>query len=260
MTDGRGVWLYAVTADGLDPHDLADEPGIGGAPIRTLAAAGLTCVTSPVDLREFGEDALRRKLNDPVQLEAIARSHHNVVAATARAVPAVPARLATVYHDAGRVAALLAQRRADFTAVLARVTGRTEWGVRAYATAQAAAPPPAAAENTGSGTAYLLNRRAELRAADSARRASAHSATVVHTALSRLAAAARSHPPQSTQLTGEADTMVLNGAYLVDDDKADQFAATVADLAAQHLTLRLHRTGPWPAYSFAAVTEPETPT
>lgn len=45
--------------------------------------------------------------------------------------------------------------------------------------------------------------------------------------------------------------MVLNGTYLVDDDRADEFAAVVEDLGKQFPGIRLELTGPWPPYSFA---------
>ena len=45
--------------------------------------------------------------------------------------------------------------------------------------------------------------------------------------------------------------MVLNAAYLVADESADEFVAAVSDLAARHPAVQLTLTGPWPAYSFA---------
>ena len=46
---------------------------------------------------------------------------------------AVPFRLATVYFDDGRVRSLLRERADGLRAALACVTGRSEWGVKAYA-------------------------------------------------------------------------------------------------------------------------------
>ncbi len=46
--------------------------------------------------------------------------------------------------------------------------------------------------------------------------------------------------------------MVLNAAYLLDDDRADSFAAAVRALSDRYPGLRLELTGPWPPYSFAA--------
>ena len=49
--------------------------------------------------------------------------------------------------------------------------------------------------------------------------------------------------------------MVLNGAYLVPDARAEEFRALVDDLAARHRDhgLRFEVTGPWPAYNFSAL-------
>src|SRR5262249_2577464 len=49
--------------------------------------------------------------------------------------------------------------------------------------------------------------------------------------------------------------MVLNASYLLDDQRADDFAAAVAALAEQHPGVRLELTGPWPPYSFAGPEE-----
>jgi hypothetical protein len=46
--------------------------------------------------------------------------------------------------------------------------------------------------------------------------------------------------------------MVLNGAYLVDVTRADEFADAVDSSAAVQPALRLELTGPWPPYSFTA--------
>ena len=44
--------------------------------------------------------------------------------------------------------------------------------------------------------------------------------------------------------------MVLNGIYLLDADRAAEFAAIARQFAAEHATLRVEITGPWPPYSF----------
>ena len=70
-----------------------------------------------------------------------------------------------------------------------------------------------------------------------------------------LAVAARCHPPQDPRLTGESARMVLNGAYLLDDEHIDEFLAAAAALDDRHPGLRVGVTGPWPPYSFATVDE-----
>src|SRR5256885_6605364 len=131
----HGVWVYAI-AERVAMAPLGEFKGVGGGPVRTLAAAGLTAVAEDVGLAEFGADALRRNLEDLDWLDATARAHHRVIDAVARQGPLIPMRLATVYSGDESIGAMLTERSADFRAALARITGRQEWGVKAYAVRQ----------------------------------------------------------------------------------------------------------------------------
>lgn len=257
MTESRGVWLYAVTR-GFSPQDLAGLTGVGGEPVRAVEADGLVAVVSSVSLDEFGQEALRRNLEDLDWLAATARAHDGVVEAVVRAGPAVPLRLATVYLGDERVRDEVRARRADLEAALNRVAGRTEWGVKVYC-GPSSYPEPAVADGgapgRGAGTTYLLRRRAQLSARETAERNAAAQADEVHTALGGVAVAGRKHLPQDPRLSGERAWMVLNGAYLVDNSRADQFAMAVTDLERQHRGLRFELTGPWPPYSFTGIGE-----
>lgn len=62
--------------------------------------------------------------------------------------------------------------------------------------------------------------------------------------LTGIAADRRHHRPQSGGL-------VLNAAYLVDDDAVADFRTRVACLARDARPVLIEATGPWPAYSFA---------
>jgi len=250
---GSCAWLYAVAAR-LPEAGLAGTTGVGEEPLHTVAQGGLVAVVGAVDLDEFGEEPLRRKLDHLESLEAIARAHHAVVDAAARLAPVVPIRLATVYRDDAGIADLLAQRHDDLTAALERISGRYEWGVKAYAAPTVPSEPDAEpmSDSSGPGKAYLLRRRAQLATVDNARQAAFESAEQVHRTLSGLAVASRRHAPQDAKLTGSSEWMVLNGAYLVDVTRADEFADAVDSSAAMQPTLRLELTGPWPPYSFTS--------
>ncbi|CNG80394.1 Gas vesicle synthesis protein GvpL/GvpF [Mycobacterium tuberculosis] len=129
---GTGVYLYGV-ARGLDPAVLGGARGVAGAPVRGVRAGGLTALVSTVALAEYGEAALRANLEDLAWLEATARAHHDVVDLAARAAPTAPVRIATIYRDDTRVAEVLAAQADRFTGILDLISGRSEWGVKAYA-------------------------------------------------------------------------------------------------------------------------------
>jgi hypothetical protein len=268
MSDDRGVWAYAITEDD-GGADVSRLTGVAGANVRAARAAGLIAVVSDVDLAEFGEVALRRNLEDLAWLETVARAHHSVIDAASRLFPLLPTRLATVYSSDESMAAALGPRREELLAALRRVGGRVEWGVKAYAVAEAepdervpaqgAAGGPAepaadapGAGGRGAGLAYLKRRRAQLSARSEAWRSALAAARAVHARLSRHAVLTRLYPAQSPQLSGNQRPMVLNAAYLLDANDGTGFASHVAAAGDAQPELELDLNGPWPPYSFTA--------
>lgn len=291
MSDHTGVWLYAVVSAGngeLEDRDpegsgALDRPdssgswlpsiaGVDGERVYAVSGSGLTAIVGRVRLDEFGEEALHRNLENLTWLERVARAHDTVIAAVAELVPAVPLRLATVCHDDDRVREVLAEHSAEFTSALQLIDGRSEWGVRAHVrkgeTTLVPSGTPRSQRSTGAlprgaGAAYLKRRRSELSARQEADRAAAEEAAAVHETLCRYAVGARRQPPPSPQLAGTDEPVLLNGAYLIDHSRTDDFVAAVNEMNSS--TLRLVLTGPWPPYSFTAAVqgvaqgEPRTP-
>lgn len=255
----QAVWVYAVAGQ-IPAASLSELTGVGGEPVRTVPAAGLTAAAGTVRLAEYGEAALRRNLEDLDWLDATARAHHRVIDVIGRKVPVVPMRLATVYRDDGSLEAALGERAGDFRAALERTGGRREWGVKVYAapasepSEQATDPAPGERGRTaGAGAEYLRRKRRQLSAAEDTRRATAASADAIHAALCQLAEGARLHPPHAPELAGIRTQMVMNGAYLLDAGRDDELTGAVTALAGQHPAVQIELTGPWPPYSFTGL-------
>jgi hypothetical protein len=253
VTEGSCVWVYAVADDAAPPF-TSGPIGVGGGAARPLSAAGLMAIVGSVAQSEFGETALRQNLEDLDWLERTARAHHEVIETVAKERSVVPMRLATVYSSEEAAGDMLRERAADLRQALTRLTGRSEWGVKAYVVMPDDSAAGQRAEThdpaPGPGAAYLMRRRAQLAARQDARQEAVASAQAVHAELGQLSASARVYPPQSPEIAGHPGVMVLNAAYLVAEDRAEEFGAAVTELAARHGALRLTLTGPWPAYSF----------
>lgn len=254
-----GVYVYGVSRD-LPGEAVEPIGGVGGAPVQVVEDRGLVAVVSPVSLEEFGEDALRRNLEDLGWLESTARAHHAVVDAAAGHAVTVPLGLATVYRNEDRLRTALRDRREEFTEALDRIAGRTEWGVKVYADlaetdAGRGDPDDTGAEGDRPGTSYLRRRGVQRRTEEEARHEVLLAAERVDDELGEIAATRRLHRPQDPELSGERGWMVLNAAYLVDDGRADDFRTAVERLSGARPELRLQLTGPWAPYSFATEEE-----
>lgn len=259
MTDPAGTlsYVYAVGRD--DDHRAGNGSvtgpgagedtglrGIGGHSIRWVAAAGLRAAVGDVDRAEFTEGALEERLEDLAWLAATARAHHRVVDTIGRAMLVAPLALATVYFDDDRVRAVLTSGRDAFDAVLGRLAGRSEFGLKIYAHRREDREP---ADRPSSGTAYLRARRQALRDRETTTEQARAAAEEIDRAVAAVATDTRTHRLQDAALSGTAAEMVLNRAYLVPVERTGELAALVDGLV-DHPRLQLELTGPWVPYSF----------
>jgi Gas vesicle synthesis protein GvpL/GvpF len=246
-------YAYAVTR-GLDPAALAGDQGLRGAPLEVVSAAGLDAVVGDVPLEEFSEDALKRNLESLSWLEEVARAHDEVVRRVTDLGPSAPLRLATIFHDDDAVRRRLGEWHDAIVDVLDRVDGRAEWSVKVIAPPAEAAPEDAAEPATGA--EFLRRRKARSDEREQWTTQVAQVADQVHASLSGVSVATRVLPAQDPQLTGLTGTMALNGAYLVDHGRREQFEREVAAVRARFPDLTVETGGPWPPYSFAVLDQP----
>jgi hypothetical protein len=259
------IWVYAIT-DRLVPEQLTGLTGVGGERVRAVSEAGLTAVVGSVDAEVFGEQARTTLLSDLASIERLGRVHHQVIACVAAENPVLPLRLATVYPSDQTVLARLRQSSAEFAVMLESFRGTEEWGVKVYVGAgeqvQAdQAAPGGAVTAAGEGLNSPEDRPARpvdelsVREDGSVKpvpgRDAEACAQMIDRALSGIAVAARRQAAAEPGPGGPENWLVLNAAYLLNSDRAGEFAAVARALAGTHTGIRADLTGPWPPYSFA---------
>jgi Gas vesicle synthesis protein GvpL/GvpF len=259
---GDGLWAYCITRGG-DPPRI---DGVHGSPVERIEADGLAVLVSRVPLAEFGEDALRRNLNDLDWLERVARDHETVLEQTLASGTIVPLRICTIFTDDEGAAGMLTERRAALDTALDVLDGREEWGVKLIvdrealeAAARDRAPDDLDEQREGqsAGGAYMLRRRQERQLREAADRLAGGIAEDVHAQLQDWATDAVVNPPQNPELSGHEGDMLLNAAYLVEAAKVERLHELVEELRERHreLGVRIELTGPWPPYNFVPRTE-----
>jgi hypothetical protein len=224
-------------------------------------------LVSRVPLGEFGEDALRRNLNDLDWLERVARDHEAVLERAFEEGTIVPLRICTIFTDERGAGSMLSEQRSVLDTALDVLDGREEWGVKL--TVDRAALENAARdrapdvfdeelEGRTAGGAYMLRRRQERQLREAADRLAGGIAEDVHARLQDWATDAVVNRPQNPELSGHEGDMLLNAAYLVEAAKVERLHELVEELRERHRELgaRIELTGPWPPYNF--VPRPES--
>lgn len=249
-------YVYAVSRAGTPLDEaLTGRPGLEGGPLRAVRAGELVALVSSVPSSSYGTEGVKAQMEDLGRLEVLARTHHAVVEAAYGHTTVLPMRLMTVYLDDERVRGMLGGREPEFAALLARLEGHVELGVKVYADPREAVavssrgPEPDTAASPG--RAYLQRRRAQQQNHRRTYRAAGAVASEVATRVAGIAAAHVTHRPQQGDLAQAAGENIVNDAYLVHGTRADAFRAALAGLTDDAPGVRVEITGPWAPYSFA---------
>jgi hypothetical protein len=255
-----GWYVYGVVD--ASAHASFSTPGVGGGDVGALNEGPVTALVSRVPLEEFGEDPVRSRLEDPAWLEEKARAHEAVLAEALSWGPVVPFRFLTMYSDEDELRRFLRARGDDLVAVLERVRGKVELGVKTFVDrgalersvsreSAAVADLDAEIAAADAGRAYLLKRQRDQIAHDESTQILVALAEDAHARLCAAADHGVANPVQSRELSGRPDEMVLNGAYLVheDDTRVENEVTALAERYG-HLGVTFELTGPWPPYNF----------
>lgn len=250
---GTATYLYCVTAGATAPRLVRAPRGLPDmARPRALAVVpGMWLVLADAPLARYGAAPIETGLRDIDWVSRCAVAHEALVEHVARAgVAVVPMKMFTLFADDARALAHVNRIRRRIDALLRRIAGRQEWGLRVTlderrALARRAVGPDG---TPTSGTAFLLKKKLEK---DAARRLAAEArveADALFDHLSGHADAARRRRPT-------ADTparLLLEAAFLVPVSRARPFRAEAARraraLAPRGYDVSL--SGPWPPYSF----------
>lgn len=254
---GEAWWTYCVMWDedavGVASGLEAIEPG---STVEAICDGQLAALVSRVPLAEYGDEQLRRHLEDLAWVERIARRHENVLEAALSETTIVPLRLCTLYRDTDGVRRLLREHRTAFRDGLSRVDGCVEWGVKVFAeTRPEAAGVAAEATELGTGgTSYLRRRQNERALAEKASEVRARCVDVVHQRVAGLARASAVNPPQRPEVHGREMSMLLNSVHLIERERREELEQAVAGLQEEWASLgfTIDLTGPWPPYNFVS--------
>ena len=249
---------------GVVPADLAlggAPHGLEGVAVSLEREGALGALVSALPASTYGADPLEAHAGDLDWVGPRAVAHDAVVTWASDRGPIAPFPMFTMFRDASGVRAMLAARRAELEASLARARAGREYALRVFRLddvlrARLAEVSPRVAELEAQASAaspgqrYLLQRKLDELRSSELREAGRATAVEVFDALRAASLDAATDPlPTAQQGKGAA---VLNAAFLVAPDGLPRFQEVLTAHArrAEPLGFRFEFTGPWPPYHF----------
>lgn len=250
-------YVYCVVPAALEPGAL--PRGIDDSAVHLVCSGALAALTCSLNSASYASDTIADRVGDPEWLSSRAIAHDAVITWAGDRGAVVPLPMWVMFADASGVSRMLADREREFTDALARVKGAREFCVRVAADRLALSAAAEQMDTTladleerarhaAPGEAYLLGRKlAEARKAGT-RDAAVRIAEDSHHALSQES---RSNIARATP-AASAQGLILDGAYLVDDENYEQFRTILTGLMRKFEPAGVHFdfTGPWPPYHF----------
>ena len=259
MTAKVGWYLYAI----LSHEDVPPMTGIDGqSPLSPIAEEGIVALASAVSLTEFGEEALRRNLEDVRWLEEKVRLHESIVEAALAKGPVLPMKFGTIFLNVETIRAVLWRNARRIREALEFLSDKVEWGVKGFADRVAlraavlcsdAALLALSSEASGKppGQAFFHRRKIkESLSAKSLEREEVLTRGVLE-AIQKTVVDLAAHPPLLSEAP-RGERIVLNLACLVRLKGVEAFLTGVEQWNRDHGEegFRLVTSGPWPPYHF----------
>ncbi|HXG64244.1 MAG TPA: GvpL/GvpF family gas vesicle protein [Blastocatellia bacterium] len=234
------LYVYCLS-DEVEEGAVSGALGVAGGDPCLISCGGIKAVVSAFD----GERIAVTRDN--------VLAHEGVIRRVLAQTTPLPFRFGTLV-TADRLREYVDSQRGHLEALLARVRGAVEMGVKIIwdveavknAAARAATPPAQVDETPGPGRAFLLARQREL-AGGEARKAQAE----------EIAAWLERHLGDAVRETAvtvrPAESLVVSAAHLVERAKLEMYRERLERARKERADLYFLTSGAWPPYSFTTL-------
>ncbi len=251
------TYVYGLIVADRRPSLARVPRGVpGAAPVRLLDVdRNRYLAVADVKPRDYGEAAINTRLSNLEWVSRVALAHEQVLETFATAATVLPMKLFTIFTSDERALVDVTRNRQRIDALVKRVAGHEEFGVRvaldrAKAIASQRAGSRTPTRRVASGIDYLARKKAQR---DLATELVAHARETVAALYDRLATRARLARRRAPgELAGTDGPLLLDAAFLVARPRARAFRTQVAReaRALARLGYGVTLTGPWPPYTF----------
>jgi hypothetical protein len=260
-----GFYLYCIR-NVTDTPSAAQRPllGIDGTnEVTTVAYKQLEAIVSTVDVKQFSSPAVAKRAKEDIEWIVVhARRHEDVIEGAMRANSAViPMKFGAIFKTKDAIEAMLKTHYRSYRTILKRLQGKQEWALKVYIqeaelralivkkkkilrdkAKEIAALPQ--------GLAYFAELELEKTVAEAALKEKERIGKKIFTTSKAHADRAVRTKVLPKDITAIDDPMIVNSAYLVENQKTKAFQRYAQSLKKTYPMCTIVVTGPWPAYHF----------
>ena len=267
----EGLYLYCLREKSESSQILSAKGIDGKEEVFIIPYQGLEAVVSKVSLEEFASEEIKKKAQEDLNwIKEKALAHERIIEEAMRendkALSLIPMRFGTLFKEKASLEETLDKDYTKIREVLGRIRGKQEWSLKAYLKDKKIFEQTIKEKNEAikekeekiasspEGMAYFMGEELKEVISKEIEKELNNIVELIFQKLKKQAIASVKSKILQKELTGRPEPMVLNVAYLIPEEKIEDF-----DKEAQRLNQEIQAngfylecSGPWPAYNFSA--------
>jgi hypothetical protein len=256
-------YVYGIVRESFDASRA--PAGLDDAAVSVAKSGRIGAIMSRVPESMYGASAVEETSGDVAWLSPRAMAHDRVLTWAQEHGGVIPMPMFSLWRSEAALTKSLAAQASDLTRVFDRVSGADEFGLRVHRRDAALLAsiddfdPEIAKLRREAGAAspgqrYLLEAKVAEQGKNAVRAVAQRMAKQIFEELRAISRDALSRPLTPEPGHVPDATLVLNGAFLVDRKRLDEFRAAVGAHVRDYQPrgLAFDFTGPWPPYNFVS--------
>lgn len=257
----RLCYIYGVAA--AKPDTAAAPKGIDGGKVSVIASGDLHALATSVGAEDYAPDRVEALTADVEWVSERATAHDRVLTWASDLGAVIPFPMWTLFRDAKKVKAMLAERADELRETFARLGDGREFIVRVYVQpgvlkerladgSEELSALEAEAARATPGQRYLLQRKMDSLRRDAGRDVTTRVAGEIFDALHAASMETVREQPVNSGAPREQGRAILNGSFLVAAGRVADFQLALTQMVKKHEPsgFKFDFTGPWPPYHF----------
>lgn len=264
------IYLYALIPEkelAATPKNFLGIDGINNS--YTIKHNGIIAIVSRVDENDFSQESIDKNLQNLRWLEEKGVLHHKIISVLNKEYTIIPMALCTIFNDEDSVHRNLMNLEEDITQLFQNLEDTEEWNVKAYCNpsdletdgniSKAVHELETEIQSASQGKQFFLKKKLEKLKAEEIEK---EIKQIVEKISITLKGDSRDYVINNNwpkQLTGRAEDMILNSAYLISKQNKESFLEKIEQLKKIYSEkgLQIEESGPWPPYHFASLNKGE---
>jgi hypothetical protein len=268
-----GLYLYCIREKAEDPSAFRTRGIDGKREIFTIIHNELEAVVSRISLLKFTSEEIRKKAQEDLSwIRKKAIIHEDVIEEAMKGIDGpvnvIPMRFGIIFKDKAGLKETLDRDHAKMKRLLNKIRGKQEWSAKIYLMDSEKFELMVKEKNEEirlkeekmasmpEGMAYFMEEELKETVSNEVNKELDSILDILFGKLGGEAAGSVKTRILDREMTGKAERMVFNAAFLVQADKVDSFKKTLENIDEELNIKGLHLeySGPWPSYNFANFT------